>query len=238
MDTYTFTTTFIRKEQVARDAYAFYFHRENFHFLPGQYLRITIEDSHPDERGNSRFFTIASSPTEEAYIMITTRIIQSSFKKTLVDILPGTQVQLYAPLGKFVLDEHDPRPKIFIAGGIGITPFRSMITYAHDTKLTTPIRLFTSFRTPQDMLFTAYLDAIQKETPSIKVTHSITDSPEVIDNVHQGRINAQVITQESIYPDAVYYISGPTKMVDAMAEIVATIGIQKDRVIKENFPGY
>lgn len=115
---------YLRKEQIAEDTFSFFFGREgmDFDYLPGQYVRMTLSHPAPDERGTSRFFTIASSPTGEREIMITTRVIESTFKKTLIALKPGQEVEMYGPLGKFVLDTGDQTPKVFLAEHLGLEP--------------------------------------------------------------------------------------------------------------------
>ncbi|MBI3070366.1 MAG: FAD-dependent oxidoreductase, partial [Candidatus Levybacteria bacterium] len=117
-----FYLPFIKKEQVSKDAFAFYFKREvNFDFLPGQYIRMHLPGTNIDGRGDKRPFTIASSPLEKEHIMIVTRIIQSAFKKRLSELSEGEKVKFYGPLGGFVLHEEEKNEQVFLAGGIGIT---------------------------------------------------------------------------------------------------------------------
>src|SRR5476649_1261945 len=98
-----FFLPFLRKEQVAKDTYSFYFDRRkiDFDFLPGQYIRMSLPHKDVDERGTTRFFTIASSPHEEGYLMFTIKIIESSFKKALFNLQPLHPVQFFGPMGTF-----------------------------------------------------------------------------------------------------------------------------------------
>jgi ferredoxin-NADP reductase len=98
--------TFKKKVQLEKDIYVFYFLRpEDFQFLPGQYIQMTLPHAKTDDRGSSRYFTISSSPTEKDYLMITSRKGSSSFKKALFGLEEGTQVQFFGPIGMFVLPE-------------------------------------------------------------------------------------------------------------------------------------
>ena len=98
--------TFSKKEQIGNDVFVFYFLRpEDFDFLSGQYIQVTLPHLKTDERGSSRYFTISSSPTEKDYLMITSRKGISSFKKALFDLKEGAQVQFFGPIGTFVLPE-------------------------------------------------------------------------------------------------------------------------------------
>ena len=172
-----FQLPFIRKEKIARDIYSFYFNRlanADFDFVAGQYIRMILNIANPDERGTSRFFTVASSPLEKQYIMITTKIIKSSFKKKLLELWPKDMVKFYGPIGGFILNEEDKHERVFLAGGIGITPFHSMITYLHAKNLSIPITLIASFSTIEDLIFYEELSDIAKENPRIKVIYTIS----------------------------------------------------------------
>lgn len=230
---------FIKKEKVSKDAYSFYFNRA-FDFLPGQYIRMTLDIENPDGRGMSRSFTISSSPLQD-YITITTRIIQSSFKKNLENLVPGTKVKFFGPMGSFLLNEEDKTPRIFLGGGIGITPFHSMITFSNTKKLTIPITLFVSFSTFNEIIFREELEEISKNNPNIKIIYTITHPEESKEewNGETGRISESLI--KKYLPDMqspIYYIAGPPQMVEAMTEIVKNMGISDEKIKVENFTGY
>ncbi len=234
-----FTTELIKKEKVSSGAYAFYFRRpDNFNFDPGQYIKMTLDIKNPDARGASRFFSIASSPTEKEYLLITTRIMQSSFKKTLQSINPGDIIQMNGPFGGFTMDEKSDKPAVFLTGGIGITPFRSMAFYAHDKNLNIKVTLLASFATSQDLVFFEELKSIAgsnfKFIPTI--THLIKGETW---KGETGRIDDQMIRRYIEKPDIpIYYIAGPQAMVDAMIKLVNSIGVLPGQIKKENFPGY
>src|SRR3989344_348529 len=171
----TYGLKFLKKVQEADDVFSFYFERPSvFTFLPGQFLKLTLDIPQPDERGNSRFFSIASSPTEKDYLMITIRIDGSSFKKTLSSLPIETKLQISAPFGSFILKTEEKIPHIFLAGGIGITPFRSMIRYAADINISIPITLFTSFRTPESFIFQKELKEIESKHHWFKLAETVT----------------------------------------------------------------
>ena len=132
---------------------------KEFEFLAGQYIYLTLPKlNYPDPRGATRHFTISSSPTELPKICITTRIrVESGFKKTLDEVEAGVSIEADAPFGEFTLNENDLTPQVFIAGGIGITPFRSMLKYVFDKKLPIPIALIYSNSTPEQITFKSEL---------------------------------------------------------------------------------
>src|SRR5579859_490803 len=128
IDSKPYVVQFITKEQVAKDTYTFYFKRpEAFDFFPGMYNRWTLPITATDGRGSSRFFTISSSPLENK-LTVTTKIIQSDFKKALLNLREGSEIKIFGPMGNFILDEANVKPRVLIAGGIGITPYHSMLT--------------------------------------------------------------------------------------------------------------
>jgi ferredoxin-NADP reductase len=102
-----FFLSFLKKKELAEDVFCYFFDKKNseFSFRAGQYVQMTLPHDDVDDRGSSRYFTLSSSPTESEYLFITTRIGQSSFKKTLFHLKPGTKVQFFGPMGAFVLPE-------------------------------------------------------------------------------------------------------------------------------------
>jgi ferredoxin-NADP reductase len=234
----SFNSKLIRKQKVSKDAFAFYFERpEDFEFLPGQYIKMTLDIDNPDERGISRFFSIASSPTEKDHILITSRIIESTFKKSLVNLKDGEAVNMRGPHGQFVLDEQETADKVFLTGGIGITPFRSMSVYARDKGFKSPITLIASFTNIDDLLFYEDLTAIISDRFKFIVT--ITHPEGSTWKGETGRIDVEKINKfvRSV-KESVYYIAGPESMVTAMVELVTAMGVPEIQIKKENFPGY
>ena len=247
-----FYLPFIKKEKLVKDTYSFYFDRvrRGLSFLPGQYMRMILDIKNPDERGNSRFFTIASSPLEKDYIMITTKITQSpvpdgtgesSFKKRLIELKAQEKVQFFGPMGEFVLNEEKKEDRVFLAGGIGITPFHSMLTYAYQKILSIPIALIVSFSTAQDIFWHKELQEIATNNPSIKVIYTVS-RPEKSNtkwNGETGRISDVLI--KSHVPDflrPLYYIVGPPAMVAGIEDVVKKIGVSSEKIFIENFTGY
>ncbi len=245
-----FILPFVKKEQVAKDVWTFFFDRvkrgsagteDDFDFIPGQYIRMTLDVPQPDERGTGRFFSITSSPLNKEYLTITTRIIQSAFKKTLAALKAGTMVKFFGPTGRFVLDETDKTPHIFLAGGIGITPFHSMILYAAEKNLSLSITLFVSFSTVEEIVFYDEIIKISNDHQNIKTIYTVTKLQESSKswNGETGRISSEMIKKYS--PDfihSLFYVSGPPAMVDAMLSLIKEMGVQDEQVKKEKFVGY
>lgn len=226
----SFMSRLIKKEQLTGDTYSFYFTRPSaFEFIPGQYIKMILSIENPDERGVSRFFSLPSSPTERDHLMITTRILQSTFKKTLGSLPLGAEVQIRGPHGMFVLDEKDPRLKVYLAGGIGITPARSMLVYLRDKNLNIPFTLMASFSNKDEIIFQDELNALASD--GRKIIYIVTS--------REGRIDEEKIKKN--VPDlstSLFYISGPAGFVDAMEKLVKSMGIREENIKSEDFPGY
>jgi len=225
-----FNSKLIKKEQLTGDTYSFYFARPStFEFIPGQYIKMILNIENPDERGVSRFFSLPSSPTERDHLMITTRILQSSFKKTLESLPLDAEVQMRGPHGMFVLDEQDPRGKVYLAGGIGITPARSMLVYLRDKNLNIPFTLMVSFSNGSEIIFQDELSSLSNNDR--KIIYVVTSE--------EGRIDEEKIKKNvPDLPNSLFYISGPAGFVDAMEKLVRSLGVSEENIKTEDFPGY
>lgn len=208
-------------------------------YVAGQYLHYTLPHLAPDERGSERYFTIASAPSESS-IMLTTRLPwhgqASSFKRALARLEPGMVVHASGPSGRFVYASEEPRV-VFIAGGIGITPFRSMLVELATLPVTAEIMLLYANRTP-DIAFKPLLDALAHTHPRLSVVYIVND-PTADWRGAVGRIDASFIAQhvtDATHP--LYYVSGPQLMVKAMGQALADLGVQRNRIKRESFPGY
>lgn len=223
--------TLVKKIQNTFDASSFIFEPEKpIKWKAGQYLYYTLNHHGADERGVSRYFTNSAAPHEK-FIMITTRLAAeegSTFKRALQSLAIGAQIDAFPPDGDFVVD--DPGAKyVFIAGGIGITPFRSILLDLGNKKEIKDIILFYGNRN-EEIVFKDELEKIAGENPGLKIKYAI--EPE--------RINAQIIKSE--VPDMaerIFYISGPEKMVRAFKEmLVGELGISRKNIKTDYFPGY
>lgn len=228
----------IKKVEEARSTVSFYWEPEKeVAFKAGQYFYFTLPKlDFPDPRGATRHFTLSSSPTETGYIMNTTRIREESgFKKTLNALPVGTIIEGEGPNGTFLLDDSELGPHIFIAGGIGITPFRSIIKYVSDKNLSTQIFLIYSDSSEEDMPYKKELDDLSKSHPNIKIKFVFTKT--------EGRIDEDKIKSLSQnwgleIAKCTWWLCGPPPMVDAMEQIIVKLQIPFGRVRVEKFTGY
>lgn len=194
---------------------------EGFNFYPGQYLDIELPVK------DTRSFTISSSPTED-FLMVTTKVGLSPFKKAMEDLKSGDIITTSHPAGTFTLDESTPA--VFIAGGIGITPFRSMIKYAVDQKVTTPITLIYS-NSDDDFIFKGELAKWKERLVNLKVIYH-----------HSGQNSRLNITRIEpivhMYVNGIYYLAGPPGMVDDMAGMLSGLGVDGINIRYDRFDGY
>ncbi|MBI4097773.1 MAG: FAD-dependent oxidoreductase [Candidatus Levybacteria bacterium] len=232
---------FLKKEKKAKDTYSFYFVRaqNNFDFKPGQYLRINLDIGNPDERGSSRYFTISSSPTDQEFLTITTRIIRSSFKLKLNSLKSGDMVRAFGPLGYFNLDIKSRRPKIFLAGGMGVTPYHSIIRYLDKKKISVEVTLIASFSIKKEAVFYDELKKIESQNPAVRVIYTLTKDNNLYPKFVNGRIDEKMIKKYvQDYKRGDFFIVGPQTFETAMLELVKGIGISEENIFTENFPGY
>ncbi len=232
------TLTLKEKIQISPNIYEFIFSPNyKFAYLPGQYLEWTLGHKSPDQRGVRRYFTIASSPTEEN-LRLGVRIDSSkssSFKKALVSLNPGVKLFAGSLSGDFVLPEKANK-YIFIAGGIGITPFRSMIKNLVDKKEKSDIVLFYSSADPKDFVYKSIFDEALKI--DVKTVY-IASHPDSDWKGKSGRIDANLIKQEvPDFKERIYYLSGPNSMIQSYKDLLESIGISKTRIVTDYFPGY
>lgn len=227
---YKLLLTLKQKISLSPDIYDFVFKSDiKIKFNPGQYLEWTINDP-GDSRGNRRYFTIASSPTEED-LKIGVKLPQnaSKFKQALLNMKGGESLLAGSLSGNFTLKK-DPNEKyVFIAGGIGITPFRSIIKYLVDTNQKRDIVLFYSVVNDQSLV---YADLFKEaEKIGVKFFPIITEK--------DGFLTAEIIKNKT--PDLTertFYISGPQAMVVTFEKTLAEIGIKSSKIVVDYFPGF
>lgn len=220
----TLETTFSVEEEVA--------------FTAGQFIFVTLPELHyPDDRGNRRHFSIVNSPTEKGIIRFTTRVRESGYKQTLKELPEGTQVELGPIGGDFVLPEDTQQPLVFIAGGIGITPYMSMLQYMKDKNLSYNITLIYSNRDQQSTVYFNQLNELAKEIPNLKVIFVMTQMEDW--NGEKGHIDVEFIKRH--FPDVnsqKYFVVGPPVMSDALVKVLGDAGVVKELIKQENFSGY
>jgi ferredoxin-NADP reductase len=207
------------------------------HFEAGQTVRIELPHAAVDDRGAARTFSIASAPAEPR-IRLTTRFSSpsSSFKRALAVLEPGTVVTASGPNGRFTFHDTD-QPTVFIAGGIGITPFRAILPDLAGARRSAEVSLLYSNATP-DIPFRGFLDALEATWPELRVVYTIT-RPSGSWSGATGRIDRSFVERHVPYARrATYYVCGPTPMVQSLRDELGQLGIDPSRIRHEGFPGY
>jgi len=222
--------TLIKKTKNTSDVVSFTFKPEvSIKWDAGQYIYFTLAHEDADSRGIHRYFTIASAPHENV-IMITTRFIRdngSSFKRALLNLPIGGTIGVSSPQGELTVKDTEKK-YVFIAGGIGITPFRSILLGLHHKKKFNDIILLYSNRN-KEIVYRNELDVLTKEHPELEIYYII----------HPERCDANLIRKN--VPNLIektYYISGPINMVKAIAEALLEIDVDSKKIKKDYFPGY
>lgn len=236
-----YTLTLIRHEEIAQGTMAFYFQRpEGFLFKAGQNGDFTLLDPrHTDAEGNKRTFSFASAPSENN-LMIATRIRESAFKQTLKALPVGASLSMEGPYGSFMLHNDSSRPAVFLIGGIGITPIRSMLVEAAAHQSPHTLYLFYSNRRPEDAPFLDELVELQEKNSRYMCIPTMT-AQEQSDRPWSGEtgpITYDMITHYVKQGQPIFYLAGPEKMVAAMRTLLNSAGINDDDIRAEEFPGY
>lgn len=229
---YKLTLKLLEKIQLSPNLYDFIFSLEQrFNFSAGQYMEWTLAVKNSDSRGNRRYFTLASSPTENN-VRLGVRFSEksSAFKKELLTLDPGSEIIASSLSGEFTLPKDATQKLVFIAGGIGVTPFRSIIKYLLDKNEQRDIIVFYSVKTQSDAV---YLDVFKQaeQMLGIKIILVVTDL--------QGFITKEMIGRE--VPDVSsrkFYLSGPHVMVSAFEKSLSELGLPKSQIKTDYFPGY
>lgn len=212
-------------QPIAQNIFTFWFRPEKpVRHIAGQFIELRIPHDHKDKRGDKRWFTLSSAPTEEL-ISISTKFADadgSSFKTALRELKPGALLDMASPMGDFVLPKDPSIPLLFVAGGMGITPFRSIIKYLQDSEEKRDIELIYAVR---DKSEAAFLEIFTKMGDKFELA---TD-----------RINAEKILGKAKDPENQYiYLSGPEPMVEVLDKELKSKGFNKKHIQTDFFPGY
>ena len=230
---YRLALTLKEKKQIASaETYEFSFVPDRkINFRPGQYLEWTFKHRGADSRGARRFFTVASSPTE-AEIKLGTKFCPggSTFKKALIRLLPGAKLSAGRLAGDFTMPEDKSKKLVFIAGGIGITPFRSMVKYLTDMNEKRDMILLYSNKTASE---TAYREIFEEARAKLGI------KTVYINNDKDGFITEKTIMKEAPdFKERYFYISGPHAMVNVFEKTLSKMGVSGTHIKTDFFPGY
>jgi ferredoxin-NADP reductase len=212
---------------------------EEVDFRPGQYFWVELPDrGHEDERGLRRHFSVVTSPTERGVLGVCTRLRDSAFKKTLAELKVGDEVEVEPPKGDYMLPEDTSPHYVFVAGGIGITVFRSMLRYIADTGEPYRVTLVYSNRDRASTPFLDELQELERQIPGLRLLLTMTEDegwegetryvgPELLSDHLDGEL-----------ADYTYLVAGPPPMVEAVAGQLAEAGVPEEQVLPDRFSGY
>lgn len=214
---------------------------EGFEYTAGQFADYTLLDPpETDAEGNIRGFTLSSAPYEP-FLMATTRMRDTAFKRVLRDAAIGIELELDAPYGSFTLHNKVARPAVFLTGGIGITPARSIALQSVHDATGHRIIVFCSSKSPDGTVFLDELTQLDRENDTVTFVPTMTrpDDLEQPWDGETGHIDAAMLSR---YIDdlsaPIYYLCGPGPMVKAMRTMLDGAGIDSDDIRTEEFTGY
>lgn len=233
-------------------------------YVAGQYGVFDLGVKN-DPEGSSRPFSIASSPTEDI-LLISTRVRETRYKEKLSSLEIGDKINVFGPYGKFVLHDDYSKPAVFISGGIGVTPFRSMVKYATDEQLPLKIIMFDSNRNEENILYKNEFDEWAKINRNLHIVYTITEDDDKEERrkmmekeerdynnatlfpspsewrEERGRISRQMLTKYlngNEIDKSIFYICGPPGMVKAIQKLLQEdLQIPEERIKVEKFTGY
>lgn len=217
----------IDKKHLVDNVWAFRFKPDDpFSWTAGQYVRVELPHDNPDDEGTKRWFTNSAAPFE-GVMQITTRVTDTTFKQALSKLEPGDELQLLEdPEGDFVWQDSD-KPIVFVAGGIGITPFHSILKQRVHDGQTLPVTLIYGSRTP-DVPFKDELAEWQSSHPELRVQYVVGEplDAEKLATLVPG-LNSSLV-----------YVSGPEPMVQSLTTDLANHGLAESQVKRDEFPNY
>lgn len=230
------------REEVAEGTMAFHFEKPpGFVFKPGQAIDVILLDPPGSDEASSRHaFSITSAPFE-SHLTIATRMRDSTFKRALQALPNGAAVRIDGPFGSLTLHHNPARPAVLIAGGIGITPFRSMLRQAAREQLPQDLVLLYSNRRPEDAAFLTELQVLEKQNRRFRLIATMSQmskSGRAWDGIF-GKIDEALLRQVGGELEApIYYLAGPPAMVEAMRQTLNQVGVDDDEIRSEEFYGY
>jgi ferredoxin-NADP reductase len=235
-------TRLAKRREVANGTWSFYFEKpEGFVFKAGQFVELTIlYPKESDAEGNTRSLSISSAPYEH-FLSVTTRMRDTAFKRNLSNMISGTEVSVSDPAGEMILHEDDARPAVILAGGIGITPFRSIVFEAAHRRLPHRLSVFYSNRRPEDAAFLEELHQLQQVNPNYQLFATMTQ----LENSNRpwvgemGPIDSAMLGRHVTSLEApIFYIAGPPRMVRGVRTMLNAAGVRESAIRIEEFDGY
>jgi ferredoxin-NADP reductase len=231
--------TVAEKREVAKGTLFVRFAVEEYpDYRPGAYFWVELPDrGREDEKGLRRHISLATSPTERGVVGLATRLRDSAFKRTLAELEVGDEVQVEEPKGSFLLPEDTSEEYVFVAGGIGITVFRSMLRFIADESLPYRVTLVYSNRDRESAAFLDELEEIERRVEGLKVILTMTDEPGWTGETRH--LDADVLDElVGGLEGKTFLVAGPPQMVEAVADSLQRAGVSEGRLLADKFSGY
>ncbi|MBD0330538.1 MAG: FAD-dependent oxidoreductase [Thermoleophilia bacterium] len=212
---------------------------EHVEFTPGQYFFVTLPDvGHQDERGLRRHISVVTAPSEKGVLGLATRLRDTAFKRTLQELPVGAEVEVEPPKGRFALPDDPSRPLVFVAGGIGITVFRSMLRYIRDERLPYRVTLIYSNRDRESTAFLDELRELEHELPGFRLILTMTQDAGWDGETRKldARFFRDYLGDD--LDESTFLVAGPPPMAEAMGEALAEAGVDEEHVVVDRFSGY
>jgi len=237
-----YEVTLVDRQRIARDTMAFWFDTNgaSFGFRAGQHADFVFTLPRMESEGdNSRTFSLASSPHDKRPVMIAMRMRQTGFKIALKAAALGTKFIVSRPRGSFTLHRDITRTAVFIAGGIGIAPIRSILQHATQERLPHKLYLFYSNREADDAAFLEEFENMTVHNPNLTLIPTVTGHRTIAWPYEKGRINREMLSRYLLgLHGPIYYIAGPSGMVTAMTSLLNSSGVSDDDIRTEEFGDY
>jgi ferredoxin-NADP reductase len=212
---------------------------EEVDFTPGQYFFVTLPDvGEQDDMGLRRHITVVTSPNEKGVLGFATRMRDSAFKRSLGKLPVGTEVEVEPPKGRFGLPEDDSRPLVFVAGGIGITVFRSMLRYIQEEGLPYRVTLVYSNRDRESTAFLEELHELEGQNPDLRLVLTMTQDPGWEGETR--KIDSEFLRDHlgDDLDQSTFLVAGPPGMVEGVQKALDEAGVDEKNVIAERYSGY
>jgi ferredoxin-NADP reductase len=212
---------------------------EEVDFTPGQYFHVALPDlGDDDDKGLRRHITVVTSPNEKGVLGFATRMRDSAFKRTLRELPVGSEVEVEPPKGKFGLPEDRSRPLVFVAGGIGITVFRSMLRYIHEEQLPYRVTLIYSNRDRESTAFLDELRELERALPDFRLVLTMTQDPGW--EAEMRKVDGDFLKDylEDDLNEYTFLVAGPPAMAEGVQAALREAGVQDENVIVERYSGY
>jgi ferredoxin-NADP reductase len=228
----------VERRMLANGIYEYLFHSDRpLHFIPGQYIEWTLGGVPLDNRGNRRYFTLASAP-EEPFVALGVRFYDnpSAFKRTLAALPTGGQISVASLAGDFTMPKDANKKLVFIAGGIGVTPFASMARHCIASGKSRDAILLYSSKTASEIAYQEIFTGAARV--GWRTVYALSNEESFISGAYHGFIDAELVKREvPDYSERLFYISGPPGMVTAMKKMLLGIGVSRLNIKTDFFPG-